>query len=245
MEHDSLTGNGPVHRLVLRRAMVTMDSIEGDPATINEQHCRGETPLMIAVQRQYTFILRSLLALKPALNCQDIDGNTALHHAVHSQDRVSIDALLKGKPDPNIRNNEGKTCLHVAVQFGNCIVVRSLLTKAVAIDINVVATDGSTPLILAVKYQHIKIATELIKLNVDVTVTDDNDNSALFWATALSNTALIHVVASQSMMNHANKEGLTPLALAAKFGEAKRSRHSSVAGQTSARPTKMETRLSI
>ena len=123
--------------------------------------------------------------------------------------------------------------------------VRSLLTKAVAIDINVVATDGSTPLILAVKYQHIKIATELIKLNVDVTVTDDNDNSALFWATALSNTALIHVVASQSMMNHANKEGLTPLALAAKFGEAKRSRHSSVAGQTSARPTKMETRLSI
>ena len=94
MERSTLTGDNVIYRLVHKRMMLTTDSLVTFADALNDRNFRGETPLIIAAQKQSMPVMRSILAIMSEVDWQDINGNTALHHAVHRQDRSFIIPLL-------------------------------------------------------------------------------------------------------------------------------------------------------
>ena len=216
MEINILTGNSVLHDRVQRRYLVISDSMARELK--NEVNFRKETPLIIATQNRAISAFKTLLGLKPDLDCQDINGNTALHIAVHMQKGMFARPLLALQANPNLLNNEGKSPLHLAIQCGNHGLVRTLIETGRDLDVDLVDGDGLTPLILATKYQQLKVFQELTKYRADLDGTDPRGNTALHWATGLSNCKMLHSSLTLRLMNQENNDGLTPLALAVKNG---------------------------
>jgi hypothetical protein len=133
-----------------RDAMLLSKTLLEHGADMNKPNDHNETPLMKAVDRGHTNVVKLLLSRGADVNAFDNDGLTALFDASRKGDVELTRLLLNHGADVNKTDNTGATPLHFAASTGKSAIVRILLeggAQAVATDDNVsTALDLATDL---------------------------------------------------------------------------------------------------
>ena len=171
----------------------------------------GITPAMVSIR------FGKLEALKYLL--EKGDGTTPLMVAAAMGQERAVNLLLSKGADPHLKNLMGKNLLHVAAQGGNTSIVK----KALSYDIDIDSKDegSATPLIIAVKGNHVKVVKFLLQRGADMSLTYGPDKmNVLHIASQEGSVAVIEMLLSYDLRpDPRDGEGNTPLACAAANGQ--------------------------
>ena len=175
---------------------LTAAAKEGDVATINKLLNEGAkidepnsgnwsaTPLYWSLTNDCKFEAAELLLKKGAnVNSADSFGLAPLHLAVccENVDLSFIEHLIEKGADVNLKNtSDGWRGLHYAISCGADDMARLLIEKGA--DVNAIADDGTTPLILAAKIDSVFIAKLLLEKGADVNWRDMHKKNAMSYA---------------------------------------------------------------
>ncbi|KAM5358037.1 hypothetical protein ACJZ2D_015659 [Fusarium nematophilum] len=124
--------------------------VEGGADINKREHRAGQTPLIVAIRRNFDLGL-FMLQYKPDCNATDIEGNGPLHHALASGERRDnllplLSGLLEAGADPKLANCRGETPLHTFARnasVGHVDSIRLLLKFGASI--NTRDSQGRTP----------------------------------------------------------------------------------------------------
>jgi ankyrin repeat protein len=138
---------------------------------VNVKGPGGMTPLMLAAMRgsgldtcedehdlqpnasddEVAHMIQDLLMHGSKLDeASDVNGETALHFAARCARAAVVKLLLDNGADVTLRDHNGRTALHSAVAAGSSSVL-AVLKMHRKVDWNARMSDGTTPLILAVR----------------------------------------------------------------------------------------------
>lgn len=93
----------------------------------------------------------------------------------------------------------------------------SLLLSTGQVDVNAQDSGGWTPIIWAAEHKHIEVIRMLLTRGADVTLTDNEENICLHWASFTGSAAIAEVLLNARCDLHAvNYHGDTPLHIAAR-----------------------------
>ena len=178
---------------------LTAAAKEGDVALIKELLKKGAkidepspgkwsaTPLYWSLTNDCKFESAELLLKKGAnANSADSFGLASLHLAVccENVDISFIEHLIEKGADVNLKNTaDGLRSLHYAISCGSDDAARLLIEKGA--DVNAIADDGTTPLILASKNDSVFIAKLLLEKGADVNWSDAHKKNAMSYAKGL------------------------------------------------------------
>jgi ankyrin repeat protein len=214
-------------------------------ANINATNRYGWTPLIRAIQRKHTDIVKYLLQQtdpKVDINAADNDGRTALIEAAQSGNAEVVELLLQ-QTDPkvniNAKDKKGQTAfMLIGGNNDTSVKIMELFLEQInpkdpttrLIDINAKDKQGMTPLILAAIYKgkSPRIVTVLLEQRdpmVDINAKNSAGETALMWAAQMSNTKIIETLLEQRnptdptirwvSINDTDKKGKTALIWAA------------------------------
>ena len=178
-----------------------------------------------------------LLARGANVNAVAPDGTTAIMWAASNDDVELVRALIKAGANVTLKNQFGTSALTEAAVIGSAPVIEALL-KAGA-DPNTKNPEGETPLMAVARSGHVEAARRLLAAGADVNAKESfGGQSALMWAAAQRQAAMVKLLASQGADVNArgvihqwerkviteprpkdmNKGGFTPLLYAAREG---------------------------
>jgi ankyrin repeat protein len=228
--------NNPLITAVFKNDMPMVAELIASQARFDVTDKEGNTPLMIAIQKNYPEMIQRLiqrgaltnnkqdasmvsaarqnnLALVPKLiqsgankNATDKQGNTALMVAAQLGFASMVDALLQMQVDQNIRNREGKTALMIAVQKNNPEVIQKLSQRG-ALHNNLTNAASKNDL---------QSVQTLIQSGADLNVTNMFGSTALIIAIQRGFIPIVDaLLAAQADPNIQNDDGKTALMIAA------------------------------
>lgn len=133
-----------------------------------------------------------------------IDGNKKLIKYINESTEIGFDYF----------DMDGNSPLMYAVKSGKTEVVEYILKNCEKIDyVNIL---NKSPLMIAVRKNSINLVNLLLEYGADVNFANVYNQNALFDAVIENNTEMIDfLVSSGANLEHQNKEGVTPLMLAA------------------------------
>jgi len=166
-------------------------------------------PLHFAAMGGHKGSVEWLIAKKVDVNEKAKDGSTALMRACKDSGNVDILQLLQSKgADLNAVDERGFTALHYAVEYDLYDSVEFLLGNGAKA--NIAATDGSTPLFLALLNP--ELTTTLVKRGASAKATLANGASLLHAAAEAGNLDNVKFYISQNVdLNAVDSTGRTPL----------------------------------
>lgn len=91
----------------------------------------GDTPLHMAISRNYFTVVEQFIALGANVNALNDKGNSPLHTAICCGNPEIVRMLVNNKADLNIRNKKGCTPLDYAKDYGNYKII-AMLEQAIA-----------------------------------------------------------------------------------------------------------------
>lgn len=174
---------------------LTAAAREGDVAMIKELLKKGAkvdepnvgkwsaTPLYWSLSECKYEAAELLLKKGANANSADSFGLAPLNLAVCCKDvdPSLIEHLIQKGADVNYKNtSDGWKGLHYAISCGSDDMARLLIEKGA--DVNAIADDGTTPLILAAKNDSVFIAKLLLEKGADVNWRDIKKKSAMSYA---------------------------------------------------------------
>ncbi|KAK2513231.1 hypothetical protein Q9966_016198 [Columba livia] len=168
------SSRGELHRVVL----MLLDNL--DPNLQSDAQSR-RSPLHVAAQRGYLEICHLLLQAGANINAQDKLRRTPLLEAVANDHLGTARLLLQRGGCAYGKEEDGSTCLHHAAKNGNLEMVELLLATG-QVDVNAQDNGGWTPIIWAAEHKHIEVIRRLLTRGADVTLTDNEENICLHWA---------------------------------------------------------------
>ena len=125
------SGDGALHILARERDMTWLSFILGKGARPDLQNELGETPLMIAAQRNWVDGAAALLRKGAKVDLANSRGETALIIAVHNRDVPMIRLLLSQGADPNRADRlAGYSALDYAKQDQRSAAIVRILQEA-------------------------------------------------------------------------------------------------------------------
>jgi ankyrin repeat protein len=190
-------------------------------AAVNAQDSAGSTALHAAFrsgfqshdEKRFDALIRILFAAGARIDIANAEGVTALHVALaHCRPTETLFRALvqAGAPttvDIRFRSNNFTFC-HLAASFGDRDLMAMLINERDA-DINAVATDGYTPLMLAVENGRFDIVTLLIAAGANVNVSRERDNASALHLAFRADVADALINAGADV-NVAESTGWTP-----------------------------------
>jgi uncharacterized protein len=197
----------------------------------------AELTLVDAAERADRATVLRLLAKGANPNTAGPDGTTAVMWAASNGDLELVRALIKAGADVKRKNQFGTSALTEAATIGAAPIIDALI-KAGA-DPNFRNPEGETPLMAAARSGHVGAATVLLEAGADINAKEQfGGQSALMWAAAQSQPAMVKLLASKGADLDArgvvhqwerkviteprpkdmNKGGFTPLLYAAREG---------------------------
>uniref|UniRef100_A0A8C6N4M2 [histone H3]-lysine(9) N-methyltransferase n=1 Tax=Mus spicilegus TaxID=10103 RepID=A0A8C6N4M2_MUSSI len=184
-----------------------------DPNFQSDQQSK-RTPLHAAAQKGSVEICHVLLQAGANINAVDKQQRTPLMEAVVNN-HLEV-ARYMVQLGGCVYSKDGSTCLHHAAKIGNLEMV-SLLLSTGQVDVNAQDSGGWTPIIWAAEHKHIDVIRMLLTRGADVTLTDNEENICLHWASFTGSAAIAEVLLNAQCDLHAvNYHGDTPLHIAAR-----------------------------
>jgi uncharacterized protein len=157
--------------------------------------------------------LFTLTALATVLSCTDVavaieapadagvdwrgpDGSTALQWAVYEGDVVKARQLIKDGVDIKAANNYGSNAMQLAAEVANVDMLKLLLEAGA--DADSPNPEGQTALMLVARTGNVDAAKLLIAKKAKVNAREQwSEQTALMWATARRQPAMVEFLASQ------------------------------------------------
>ena len=197
------------------------------------------TPLLLAVKRQNAHIVVKLAEHGASVRVRNRDGNTALHLAVMGYHKDMVRLLIALCADPNARNTDGHSALHLAVMNDDTYMISQLISTSDALahgvdedavlpssamsaidavklraDLEVLTSDGETPLHIAAKRGYSETVSQLVKAGANVEAQDQNGNTPLHLAASNGHTGTVcNLVNAGANVDSTNGNGDTALLL--------------------------------
>jgi len=194
--------------------------------TINVKDSLGSTPLMWSIYFENAETASLLLDKNAAVNARNQYGDTALIIACRYKHKEIARRLIKLGANVNIQTASGETPLSIARQHkltelaelifanggidnhfllacqqGNCHDIKSMI-KAGS-DVNITASCGTTPLLLASENNHLKACQILIKHGANVNQANNEGYTPLYLACFNANITLVRtLLKSGAHVNH-------------------------------------------
>lgn len=186
-------------------------------ANVLATNIAGKNALHIAVGNEQIEVVTLLALFKPLINSTDINNATPLMLAAANGSVIILKVLLNVGADPFLKCFESTNAMHLAAARGHLEIVRILLKYKELINSK---TDGSTPLMCAVRNdQNKKVCEILLKAGADPFARDDDDQTAMHLAANLGQTEMVSLLSFYKELIHAkDANGNTPLMLAVEKG---------------------------
>ena len=154
--------------------------------SMGETDAYGNTPLHQASFNGQSEVVKVMLAKGEAdVNAVNNDGETPLFVAVDSNNIYVSELLLGAGAQPDKATNEGVCPLHAAAMNGNEHMVDVLIKHG---------ADGETALIIAARKGLNNVVSELTGKGADVTCADQNEHTALFYATESGFNEIVEIL---------------------------------------------------
>ncbi|KAI3573170.1 ankyrin repeat-containing domain protein [Fusarium oxysporum f. sp. albedinis] len=186
------------------------------------------TPLWAAAAGGYVDRAANLLDQGAAVDIRDKSGRTLLHRTEWPKSASLTGILLEHGANPWARDSqEQKLPLHRAAEQGRRDIAVKLLDKMIerqmcsrAEAANAQDKQGFTPLICAALSGFLPLVVHLFRVwDADITLRDIHGNDAFYWACAKGhNTVAVYLLGLGASISRGNKEGNTPLHIAAAHG---------------------------
>ena len=182
---------------------------------------RGWNPLHSAAEGGNEVIIETLLSSGLDIDSRGNDGTTPLMVAAAKGDEKTVDLLLSKGADPHLKNFIGRNLLHAAAEGGNISIVKSMLSRGIDIDSKDDESSSVTPLIIAVKENHVEVMKYLLQKGADISLTTGSyERNALHIASQYGSVAAIEMLLSYDLRpDSRDREGNTPLFCAAGCGQ--------------------------
>ena len=204
------------------KTAIHMAAQEGSPDTVrlllergadaNAQDEDGFTPLHTASQRGHVPIMRMLSDHGAALDRVSNSGSSPLHLATYHRQIDAISYLVKSGAATDVTDHDGKTPLHYAASEGHRDVVEVLLKTSA--DFNAQDSGLRTSIHIAAYERHLEAVKALAEKGADLQILDEDGWSPLH-AAADSVDVAEYLINHGAQVNEAEKNGNTPLILAA------------------------------
>ena len=213
---------------------------------LNTPNNEGQVPLLYAAQHGGREMIRLLVVKGASTDVTDVDGNTLLVHACRLRLVDLARIIITQHPDVvNTQNYEGETALYVASKnLPYSYELVQLLLQAGA-DPRLMTRSGRTPLHNAFirptaaeeketpqpenlfelfadvqfrrRKEDIRVVQMLVDAGVPIDAMDENRRTALHEAIEYGSDEAISFLVNSGAMSIADKEGMTPFLMAAKF----------------------------
>lgn len=184
---------------------------------INEVDAKGETLLTLYASLGALKVVRSYIKAGANVNFTNPNGYTALMLAVERGHYLTSVELVHAYTDLSIRSVSGMTAFLVAIA-GNHVDIAVSIADAGGNIHDYLPHSGVTGLMMAAQKGNLECVEFLIARGVDVNAVSTTQETALLFAVIAVNQHTHAVIASLLLaganINHANKNGLTPLMLA-------------------------------
>ena len=187
----------------------------------------GNTPLHVACIYGRSEIVKLLEDSGADSSLQNVNGELPAHHAdmkkkfggeVEAKDRAE---MLKSLKTLDGARNDGKTPL-MLLQYLDLNATRQLLPIFLerGVNVNAVADDGSTALILNTREQCYKeVIKELIRAGADVNLADNTGNTALHYALQYGDQEVARFLVKKGAdYNRTNNRGESAVQMAVEKG---------------------------
>ncbi|EXA43667.1 hypothetical protein FOQG_06256 [Fusarium oxysporum f. sp. raphani 54005] len=153
-----------VHEAILRCADLP-EALQEQPWAINTIDDTGDSPLILATQRNQFRSMEYLISAGADVNQQSYKGWTPLLAAVSTENVESVKLLLKSKCNVNMCNEEGTTALHWASMKANPELISLLLAAGASVKPRNIY--GDTPLhslaySTSANHEDIEAATDML-----------------------------------------------------------------------------------
>jgi len=158
---------------------------------VNTADQDGNTLMMIAVRENNPDLVRFLLDNRANAQRRNSHGDTALMLAALLGHEDIAKLMLERKVDPNLPL-PGWNPLHYAA-FENRAKIVTLLLNAGA-DINALAPNGSTALMLAAKLGHLDAVRVLINRHAELNQIDRDEGTALDMAKKAGHVEIVNLL---------------------------------------------------
>jgi len=224
----------PLHQAAADGNLKEARSLISKGANVNVKDNEGRTPLFYAVENRHTFMCDLLIVKGADINVKDADGDTPLHHAAlllrRPYDFRLAAELARRGADVNATNNQRQTPLHIALEGGSSN-HKHIASMLLWYNVNVNAKDsnGKTALHLAAQRAVEKtwwqsVLWGILAKGADVNITDAKGRAALHIACDYNTEGqdVIRAIlerASCVNVNAIDKDGVTPLHIAARRGQ--------------------------
>ena len=196
-------GNSLLHKAVIQNDLNTTTILLKLGVDVSLKNNQGKTALDMVYEDGLEDIVNLLI------NFQDKNGNSLLHEAALQNDLSTTYMLLQFGANPNAKNNYGNTPLHFAA-FRNNVEIFGLLLEYGSM-INARNDDEFTVPEMALNEGNNEIIDFIIKQQ------DDLGNSFLHYFISRNDIRMTAaLLAIDSPIDLKNKQGKTPLDLAAK-----------------------------
>ncbi len=208
-------GNTPLHACVRWDAKNSAMKLIQLKSDLNALNLAGKTPLSQAARSSRIAMVNLLLENGANIDAYDATGRTILMDAIQSGNASIVSLLLRKGASPLIQEMYGRNAYHEAAESGNLELIK-LIQEAGG---NPLSRDtyGTTPFSLVLGQNETVIKTVL---GTNQRLIDSDGNTPLHIALdKKADTAVLSLLLSMNYpVNTRNREGITPLVIAAKNG---------------------------
>ena len=152
------------------------------------------------------------------IEARDNFGRSPIFFSLYSREPAALAKMIEKGADVNVKNEDGATLVQVAARVEMPEMVKMLIDAKV--DVNIADKDNTTPLYWAVMTGNEEIAKMLLSNGADPNIAEKNSgDNPLHLASIKGQNGITKLLLKHgSEVNTVNSAGLSPLALAKKYG---------------------------
>ncbi|XP_048250940.1 serine/threonine-protein phosphatase 6 regulatory ankyrin repeat subunit A-like isoform X2 [Haliotis rufescens] len=171
--------------------------------------------LHLACHGGHVSIVKYVLSMFDINACGN-NGWTPVMYAAGNGLKDVFDLLVSKEADSSLKDDYSNSVFHLASLGGNISIVEDLLPTS---DINSRGDHGRTAIMNAAWTGHSHIFKFLVSQDIDLKLTDDNNDTVLHFACEGGDAAIVEHLLTRVDLNTRGRNGWTPVMVAARFGK--------------------------